>query len=177
MHLSILRRWAGIIGLVACTIIASACSGGPRSPVSASQPRVSTPGIGTTSTSLEPGPTTSSTVQATTTSTAAPGGSGPSLVPGAYVDGTSSTPHYVVEITSSPPGTLDGTLIFVLQDGKQRQVFTFTSTPGAGTFALSTDVASDHPTAAISGQALTLPGCQQYLSYALSPSACTFAAG
>ena len=139
--------------------------------------------------------TTTSTPPGTATSSAPPSQNPPpppplrrepvplSLAPGDYLNASGAVPHYQVAIAASAPGTLQGTLTFVFQDGKQSQVFTFTASPGtsAGSapFPLVTSPGAAHATATIMAGTFTLPGCQSYLMYAFrsAPAGVFTAAG
>ncbi len=167
-----------IIGFVAVGGLAvgtSACtSTGNPSATSTSHPSTTTaPPRATTST----GPPIRVATTTTTTSAASTTGGTALLAPGDYLNASAAVPHYQIAIAPSAPGTLQGTLSFVYQDGKQSEVFTFSASPPSSAtgapFNLDTSSGTSH-TATITAGALQLPGCQAYLSYAVSASQCVF---
>jgi hypothetical protein len=172
----------GAVGGLAVGLSSCAASGHPAATAGSHPTKAA--GSHPTTTSAPPGTATSagpqSQIPTTTTSAASATGAAALLAPGDYLDASGAVPHYLLAIAPSAPGTLQGTLTFVFQDGKQSQVFTFTASPGtsAGSapFPLVTSPGTTHATATITAGTLTLPGCQSYLNYALSASQCAFTA-
>lgn len=171
----------GAVGGLAVCLSSCASTGHPAA--TGRGHSTATAGSHATTTSAPPGTATSSAPpsQNPTTTTSAPSATGAALLaPGDYLNASGAVPHYQVAIAPSAPGTLQGTLTFVFQDGKQSQVFTFTASPGtsAGSapFPLVTSPGTTHATATITAGTFTLPGCQSYLMYALSASQCAFTA-
>jgi hypothetical protein len=108
----------------------------------------------------------------TSTSASAAPGALPSI--GQYADGPVSQPHYVLDLTSSSPSTLAGTISFVYQDGRTSTVLTFSGTPSSGNAQLTTAPGARVIDATYTAQSVDLESCTEYLQYAQSESSCTF---
>jgi hypothetical protein len=97
------------------------------------------------------------------------------LPAGVYTDGSPSVPHYIVTLSSPEAGQVSGALAIAYQDGRHSTLFTFSAHPTTEVFALNASPATYHPEAIMQGGDLILPGCSQYLQYALTTAQCTFA--
>lgn len=130
---------------------------------------------------------TSSSSSSTTSSPAGgngPGSStsssatGPPVLPesGTYTDGPTGLPHYSLSLTSTPNGTLTGSLRFFFQDGTVSDVFTFTGAGQSGSAQVPTQGGPGTISMTYTSTTITLENCTQYLKYATSPAQCAFAA-
>lgn len=156
------RRRPTIAALLAATAVAPAACSSPHAP--SGGPTTVPP---TASTSTAPAPTTTAGA-----STTAPPGDLPAT--GTYVDGSASFPHYVLDLTTSTPASVAGTLSFVFQDGRTSQVGTVTGTAGGGRAQLTISPPGTAASATYTTATLVLESCTGYLQYATNASQCTF---
>jgi hypothetical protein len=185
------RRFLGATGLTSVLLL-SACSTGSAtrpSHTSLSAPSTTSSVESTTTPSSSPvvseasppdlgssgfsgtsggSPTTTVTPSGTTTPVTI-------LPAGVYTDGSPSVPHYIVTLSSSEAGEVSGALAIAYQDGRHSTLFTFNAHPTVKVFALNASSAAYHPEAVIQGGELILPGCSQYLQYAVTAAQCRFA--
>jgi hypothetical protein len=117
-----------------------------------------------------------STTAAPTTTTAAPTTTtAASNVPqsGSYVNGSSDVPHYVLQLTANPNGSLSGTMTFIFQDGTSSEVFTFSGQTSGSSATLTPSTGSPIQATFAQGQ-VQLENCTSYLQYATEATQCTF---
>ena len=126
------------------------------------------------STTVTAPPSTTTEPSSTTTgaSTTAPPGDLPTT--GTYVDGSASFPHYVLDLTTSTPASVGGTLSFVYQDGRTSQVGTVRGTAGGGRAQLTISPPGTAASATYTAGTVVFGSCTGYLSYASSADQCTF---
>jgi hypothetical protein len=93
---------------------------------------------------------------------------------GSYVDGPPGTPHYVMNLTAQAGGALNGTLLFLFQDGRTSESFSFTGTARDGVAQLATSGGPHQIAAIYSPGVVVLTGCVGYLQDAQSDTACRF---
>ena len=128
---------------------------------------------GASTTETAPSSTTTAPAPTTTgASTTAPAGDLPTT--GTYVDGSASFPHYVLDLTTSTPASVDGTLSFVFQDGRTSQVGTVHGTAGGGRAQLTIAPQGTAAPATYTAGTVVFGSCTGYLSYATSADQCTF---
>ncbi len=125
------------------------------------------------STTTSAAPTT--TVAPTTTTAAPTTTTAASNVPasGSYVNGSSDVPHYVLQLTANPSGSLSGTMTFIFQDGTSSEVFTFTGQTSGSSATLTPSTGSPINATFSQGQ-VQLADCTSYLQYATEATQCTF---
>jgi hypothetical protein len=165
---SLRRVAASIASLLLLGAVAAACSDDSGNDSS----KTTTTTAGRTTTSAAPTTTTAApttTTAAPTTTTAA------SNVPasGAYVNGSSDVPHYVLQLNANPNGSLSGTMTFIFQDGTSSEVFTFTGQTSGSSATLTPSTGSPIQATFSQGQ-VQLADCTAYLQYATEASQCTF---
>lgn len=118
------------------------------------------------------GSSTTQTTRAASATTTPPPNGVPAV--GQYIDGASSQPHYVVDVSDSSASTLSGTVSFVYQDGRTSTVLTFSGTPQSGSAALTTAPGARVVDVTYTSDSIDLESCTEYLQYATNATACSF---
>jgi hypothetical protein len=166
---SLRRVAATVASVLVLGAVAAACS--DDSSDNSNKTTTTTAGRSTTTTAA---PTT--TTAAPTTTTAAPTTTTAAAnVPasGSYVNGSSDVPHYVLQLTANPNGSLSGTMTFIFQDGTSSEVFTFTGQTSGSSATLTPSTGSPINATFAQGQ-VQLADCTAYLQYATEATQCTF---
>lgn len=130
-----------------------------------------------TTSSSAPTTTQSTSPPATAPATSSTAAQPASTLPGAgyYADGPMSQPRYYIDLVSSTPATVSGTVGFQYQDGRTQSQFSFSGAPRAGQATFTTDGSPSTVQATYTSGAIDLPGCNSYLPYAgTSAGACSF---
>jgi hypothetical protein len=95
------------------------------------------------------------------------------LLSGYYVNGQPGTPHWLIQLTTAPGGSISGTVVFVRQGRQTGLAQTFTGHAQSGLTTL-TFSQSGLQTALYGSGSISLGSCTAWLKYIPDTAACTF---
>jgi hypothetical protein len=95
------------------------------------------------------------------------------LISGYYVNGQPGTPHWLIQLTTEPGGSISGTIVFVRQHRQTGLAQTFTGHAQSGLATLKFSQAGLQ-TAPYESGSISLGSCTAWLKYIPGTAACTF---
>ena len=95
------------------------------------------------------------------------------LISGYYVNGQPGTPHWLIQLTTGPGGSISGTIVFIRRDRQTDLAQTFTGHVQSGLATVKFSQAGLQ-TAHYQYGSISLGSCTSWLRYTPGPAACTF---